>query len=73
MEEWKDEKLWICRLIVHASFAKSNGAARRLIKQGAVRLNGPVVKDEDLEIELNQVPFLLQVGKNKIVKIVVMK
>jgi tyrosyl-tRNA synthetase len=71
LNEWKGGKLWICRLIVIASFAKSNGAARRLIKQGAVRMNGTTVNDEGLEIDITQVPFLLNVGKNKIVKIVV--
>lgn len=71
--EWKDKKLWICRLIVFASFANSNGSARRLIKQGAVRINGNTVADEGLELELKQVPFLLNVGKNKVVKIVFQK
>jgi len=71
--EWKDEKIWICRLIVYASFANSNGSARRLIKQGAVRINGKTVINEDLELESEQVPFLLNVGKNKVVKIVLQK
>ena len=33
-------------LMVHAGLAKSNGDARRLIKQGAVRINDKRVDDE---------------------------
>ena len=73
LNEWKDKKIWICKLMVLASFAHSNGAARRLIKQGAVRINGKTMGDEGLEVDLKQLPFLLNVGKNKFVKIVLQK
>ena len=35
-------------LMVHAGLAKSNGDARRLIKQGAVRINDQRVDDESM-------------------------
>ncbi len=71
--EWQNGRLWICKLMVKASCAESHSAARRLIRQGAVRLNGVRVEDEEFEVPLSEAPYLLNVGRNKFVKIVVRK
>jgi tyrosyl-tRNA synthetase len=47
----------------------SNGEGRRLIQQGAVKLNGEKVGSADLEIPPVG-EFVLQAGKRKFVKIV---
>lgn len=64
------EPIWICRLIVdELKFAKSSSEARRLIAQGAVRVDGRVIRDVDFHFHypLHQV---LEVGKNRIAQAV---
>ena len=55
--------------IVHAltglGFAASNGEARRKIAEGAVRVNGEVVSDPQLIIEVGGNPVKLSLGKKK--------
>jgi len=61
-----DGTRWICAVIVHAGFAKSNGEARRLIQQGGVKINGEKVADVDLELnERDHDGVVLQVGKRR--------
>jgi tyrosyl-tRNA synthetase len=62
------EPIWICRLIVDQKFAKSTSDARRLIAQGAVRVNGQVIDDVNFQFHdsLHQV---LEVGKNRIAQV----
>jgi tyrosyl-tRNA synthetase len=60
------EPIWICRLMVDVlKFAKSTSEARRLIAQGAVKVDGKVVHDVNFQFRHppNQV---LEVGKNRI-------
>ena len=62
----KDVLRWIVPIVVNAGFAKTNSEARRLIRGGAVRLDGEVVTDENLQLpdqELDGV--ILQVGKRR--------
>jgi tyrosyl-tRNA synthetase len=60
--------IWICRLLVDLDFAKSNTEARRLIAQGAVRIDGEVISDVNFQFQgdLHQV---VEVGKNRIAQI----
>ncbi|MGO5066765.1 MULTISPECIES: tyrosine--tRNA ligase [unclassified Clostridium] len=55
----------IVDLIVKAEFAPSKNEARRLVKQGAVKINGEKV-DEECKIKNEDI---LQVGKMKFIKI----
>src|SRR5258706_184598 len=59
------EPIWICRLLVDLKFTKSTSEARRLISQGAVRVDGKVISDLDFKFDgaLHQI---LEVGKNRI-------
>ena len=60
------EPIWICRLMVDVlKFAKSTSEARRLIAQGAVKVDGKVVHDVNFQFHHppNQV---VEVGKNRI-------
>ncbi len=58
----------IIELITTADFAKSNGEARRLIKQNAVSIDDVKITDADAEVELAD-GAILRVGKRRFGKI----
>jgi tyrosyl-tRNA synthetase len=60
--------IWICRLLVDLEFAKSSTEARRLVSQGAVRVDGRVISDVNFQFagDLHRV---LEVGKNRIAQL----
>jgi tyrosyl-tRNA synthetase len=62
------QPIWICRLLVDLEFAKSSSEARRLMAQGAVRIDGEVIRDDQFEFkpELHRV---VEVGKNRIAEV----
>jgi tyrosyl-tRNA synthetase len=62
------EPTWICRLLVDLDFAKSGSEARRLIAQGAVKVDGRIVSDVNFHFagDLHKV---LEVGKNRIAQV----
>ena len=62
------ERVWIVALVVAAGLAKSNGEARRLIRQGGLRVDGEPVRDVDAEIPLSE-EVLLQAGKRRFVRV----
>ena len=57
-------------LMVHAGLAKSNGDARRLIKQGAVRINDQRIDDERMILSPEN-GMILKSGKRGFAKIIV--
>ncbi|EJP6471576.1 tyrosine--tRNA ligase [Clostridium sporogenes] len=61
----KLDEINIIDLIVKSKFAPSKNEARRLVKQGAVKINGEKV-DEECKIKNEDI---LQVGKKKFIKI----
>lgn len=62
------QPIWICRLLIDLEFAKSGSEARRLISQGAVKVDGQVISDANFHFRggLHQV---VQVGKNRIAQV----
>jgi tyrosyl-tRNA synthetase len=62
------QSIWICRLLVDLEFAKSSSEARRLVAQGAVRIDGELVTDVqfDFKPKLHRV---VEVGKNRIAQL----
>jgi tyrosyl-tRNA synthetase len=67
-KEVSGEEVWLVRLLVETGLVPSNGEGRRMIQQGAVKLNEQ--KIEDVEYQL--VPedgMILQVGKRKFLKL----
>ena len=59
-------EVWIVGLVTHAGFAKTNGEARRLIRGGAVRLDGEIMKDERISLPAEDLEGkVLQVGKRR--------
>jgi tyrosyl-tRNA synthetase len=64
-----EEPVWICRLLTETGLVSSNGEARRLIKQGAVRLSGEKVTNADQEID-PEGEVVLQAGKRRFARVV---
>lgn len=62
------DAVWICRLLKESGLVRSTGEARRLIKQGGVRLDGERISDTELEVSARG-EVLLQVGKRRIARI----
>jgi tyrosyl-tRNA synthetase len=63
------EPVWICRLLTDTGLVSSNGEARRLIKQGGVKLNGEKVADPDREIGPHG-EVVMQAGKRRFVRVI---
>ncbi len=59
----------LAEVIVQVGFAASNSAATRLIEQGSVRLDGDRVTDRGRRVGPDADPFVLQVGKRKVVRV----
>lgn len=60
--------LWVVKLLRRAGLAPSNSEARRLVEQGAVKLDGALVSDPEAEV----VPAdggVLQVGKRQFARL----
>jgi tyrosyl-tRNA synthetase len=64
-----DQPVWICRLLTEAGLTASNGEARRLVQQGAIRLSGERVADADQEVA-PQGEVILQAGKRRYARVV---
>ncbi len=60
-------KIWIVRLLQNVGFATTGSEVRRLINQGAVEIDGEVIKDVNYEVDKGGV---LKVGKRKFIKLV---
>jgi tyrosyl-tRNA synthetase len=58
--------IWICKALVEGGIEPSTSQARRDIKQGAVRVGGEKITDEQLKLGSGE--YILQVGKRKFVK-----
>lgn len=61
---------WIVGVLVDAKLVTSRSEARRMVTQGAVKLDGEKVTDANAEIEFQE-GVVLQVGKRKFVRITV--
>ncbi|HSF59647.1 MAG TPA: tyrosine--tRNA ligase [Candidatus Binatia bacterium] len=63
------EPTWICRLLVDLDFAKSGSEARRLIAQGAVKIDGQVISDVNFHFQAD-LHKVVEVGRNRIAQAV---
>jgi tyrosyl-tRNA synthetase len=60
--------LWICELMKQLRFAPSTSEARRLLSQGAVRVDGETVTDADFHF-VPGMHKVLEVGKRRVARI----
>ncbi len=66
--KWDGDELWLPRIISTAVPPTSSSEARRLIKEGAVTVNGERVTD--IEKKLKRAEYIIKVGKKRFVKVV---
>ncbi len=66
----EDDKncIWIVTMLTKSGLAQSGSQARRLIKQGGVKLNQQKVSDANLELPLYK-EYILQVGRRRFIKV----
>jgi tyrosyl-tRNA synthetase len=64
------EEIGLLNLMVEAGLAKSNGEARRLIKQGAVKINDEKITDERAQI-MPEEGMIIRSGKRGFAQIVI--
>lgn len=62
------DRVWICQLLVDLQFARSRGEARRLIAQGAVKVDGKTITRVDFEFQ-GKLHHVIEVGKTRIAKV----
>ena len=65
----EEGRIGLIRLIVLAGFAQTNGEARRLIKQGGVKLDGTAIQNERFLVE-PKTGQVLKVGKRRYVRLI---
>lgn len=63
-EELQDGTMWIVQAAVVTGLAPTKGEARRLVRQGGVRLNDTVISDEMAQVEIHD-GDVLNVGKRR--------
>ncbi len=61
-------EVWLARLMVEANLAASSSEAVRLIRQGAVLVDGERVSDKDHQVGTSQ-PVLIQRGKRRYARV----
>lgn len=67
----KEGKVWLPRLLAELKLAASNAEARRLIQQGGVRLDDVVIRDPDLELQVEDLSGrVIRVGRRRFLRIV---
>jgi len=65
---FKNEKIWLIKLIRDVGFANSNNEAKRLIQQNGIRLDGEILSNTDLEFSIDGIKGkILQRGKREYV------
>lgn len=69
-DEAVGERIWIARLLSLTGLASSNSEGRRLVEQGAVRVDGEVYSDPMGELALGEIDGkVIQAGKRRIIRI----
>jgi len=64
----EDGGLWIARALTQAGLTQSNGEAVRLIKQGALSIDGEKIGDKDYQLQTGG-PYLIKLGKRRFVSV----
>ncbi len=66
--ELKEGRIWVARLFTLAGLTPSNAEAKRLIQNRGLRLDGELIEDVALEVDLSR-PRVLQRGKDRFVRV----
>ena len=65
--ETSEKEIWLPHLMVKAGLAKSSSEAVRLIKQGAVHVNGAQISDREASLETSG-SYVIRRGKRRFVR-----
>ena len=65
----QESEVWICHLLREAGLTKSTSEARRMVQQGAVRVDTERIENADLKIQAHG-EKVVQVGRRRIVKVI---
>jgi tyrosyl-tRNA synthetase len=68
-DELEDGELWIVKLVALTELVDSNSQARRMIKQGAVKIDDEKYDKINLDIEIKD-GMIVRVGKKRFAKII---
>ncbi|MFA5014952.1 MAG: tyrosine--tRNA ligase [Actinomycetota bacterium] len=70
--ELKDKRISLIQLLVGSGLAKSNGESRRLVSQGAVKIDDKKINDPNMEFDLIDIDKkVIQKGKRYFKKIII--
>jgi len=69
LEAGDEGELWIGHVLARSGLARSTSEARRLIKQGGVKIDGEVVKDPECHVSPGS--YVVQRGKRRFLRLVV--
>lgn len=67
----KPEKIWLVQLLNDGGLVQSNGEGRRMIKQGAVSINGERISDMNYEL-IPENDMVIKVGKRRFCKLILL-
>lgn len=67
----EDGGVWIAKALTQAGLCDSTSAARRMIQQGAVKVDGSKIADVDLRLSARKEPYAVQVGKRGFADVIV--
>ena len=67
-KDLKSGKIWIVKLLKLANLTSTNSEARRLIKQGGVRIDREPVRDPEIELPIRD-GMIVQAGKRNFIKV----
>ncbi|MBI5747834.1 MAG: tyrosine--tRNA ligase, partial [Nitrospinae bacterium] len=67
--KWEEDEMWLPHIMTTTTIAPSGSEARRLIKQGAVSVNGEKIDDIESKLKGDR-EYIIKVGKKRFVKIV---
>ena len=68
VKSWGAEPRWIGKVLADSKVCSSTSDAKRMIKQGAVSVDGEKITDDSLELNGNR-EYLIKVGKKRFLKI----
>ena len=67
-DELEDGELWIVKIVAATGMVDSNSEARRMIKQGAVRIDDKKYEKINLDLEVKE-GMIVQIGKRRYAKL----
>ena len=68
--DWNGGAIWIVKALTESNLVKSSSDGRRLIRQGAVQIDGSRITDLDYMVAAPKDSYILKVGKKRYARLV---